>query len=56
MRYRISGLLVFLLLPLASVGQFDLDTVMRYSSSLVFKPALNVSGTLVPYREIEKTG
>lgn len=31
-----------------------MDTVMRYSSSLVFKPAINASGTYVPYRKLEK--
>ena len=37
------------------MGQFDLDTVMRYSSSLVFKPALNLNAVYAPYRKLDKS-
>ncbi len=32
-----------------------MDTVMRYSSSLVFKPALNFAANVAPYRQLDKT-
>ncbi len=45
----------FVFLHTAAIAQFDIDTVMRYSSSLVFKPAINFSGCVSPYRRLVKS-
>ena len=46
--------LSLIIVPSVALAQFDMDTVMRYSSSLVFKPALNFSASYAPYRRLEK--